>query len=189
MLLPSTRQKAHAFNQPLSFDTSSVTNMYMMFAVRSARALTPKPWVGPSVPRARRLRCPRPTPPASRPCTSPHIACSSLSTRQYASAFNQSLSFDTSKVADMRYMFQVRSARALAPKPWVGPSPCTPLAPPPPHALPPHGAQLAPHRMLLPSTRQGASAFNQPLSFDTSKVTNMWAMFIVRSARALAPKP
>jgi hypothetical protein len=34
-----------------------------------------------------------------------------------------------------------------------------------------------------------ASAFNQPLSFDTSKVTNMRNMFEVRSARALAPKP
>ena len=37
------------------------------------------------------------------------------------------------------------------------------------------------------STRQGAKAFNQPLSFDTSKVTNMEYMFTVRSARALAP--
>ena len=39
----STRQNAHAFNQPLSFDTSSVTNMLDMFDVRSARALAPKP--------------------------------------------------------------------------------------------------------------------------------------------------
>ena len=38
--LPSTRQWAQAFNQPLSFDTSKVTNM-IMFGVRSARALTP----------------------------------------------------------------------------------------------------------------------------------------------------
>jgi len=43
--------------------------------------------------------------------------------------------------------------------------------------------------MPLPSTRQGASAFNQPLSLDTSKVTDMSNMFSVRSARALAPKP
>ena len=42
--------------------------------------------------------------------------------------------------------------------------------------------------MPLPSTRQGASVFNQPLSFDTSKVTDMYAMLAVRSARALTPK-
>jgi hypothetical protein len=41
----------------------------------------------------------------------------------------------------------------------------------------------------LPSTRQNARAFNQPLSFDTSKVTNMFEMFQVRPARALAPTP
>ena len=34
-LLP-TRQQASSFNQPLSFDTSSVTTMYLMFYVRSA---------------------------------------------------------------------------------------------------------------------------------------------------------
>ena len=32
---------AGAFNQPLSFDTSSVTNMFQMFYVRSSRTLTP----------------------------------------------------------------------------------------------------------------------------------------------------
>jgi len=37
--------------------------------------------------------------------------------------------------------------------------------------------------------RQDASAFNQPLSFDTSNVTEMRDMFTVRSARALASKP
>ncbi len=50
MLLPSpqpsrsTRQNAFAFNQPLSFDTSSVTrreNTYHMFAVRSMRSCPP----------------------------------------------------------------------------------------------------------------------------------------------------
>ena len=38
-------------------------------------------------------------------------------------------------------------------------------------------------------TRQGASDFNQPLSFDTSSVTTMYNMFSVRSAHALSPKP
>jgi surface protein len=103
-------------------------------------------------------------------------------------SFNANISsWDTSNVTSMYAMFWVRSARALAPKPWVGPSPCMPLAPPPPHALPPPGAHLAPHRMLLLSTRQAASAFNQPLSLNTSKVTTMQSMFNVRSARAMRP--
>jgi len=40
--------------------------------------------------------------------------------------------------------------------------------------------------MLALSTRQAASAFNQPLSWDTSSVTTMDGMFLVRSARAPA---
>jgi len=64
-----------------------------------------------------------------------------------------------------------------------------PLAPPPPHALPPPGPQPRPaSHGPLPSTRQFTYAFNQPLSFDTSNVTAMYEMFLVRSARALAPK-
>ena len=42
-------------------------------------------------------------------------------------------------------------------------------------------------RIVCPPTRQLAYAFNQPLSFDTSKVTTMSDMFYVRSARDLAP--
>ena len=63
------------------------------------------------------------------------------------------------------------------------------LAPPPPHTLPPPGPHLATDRMPLLSTRQYTRAFNQPLSFDTSNVTDMSYMFYVRSARALAHKP
>jgi len=87
-------------------------------------------------------------------------------------------------------MFWVRSARVLAPKPWVGPSPCMPLFRrhrPTPSRLLARAPRPASHALL--STRQNAHAFNQPLSFDTSKVTDMYAMFKVRSARALAPKP
>ena len=60
-----------------------------------------------------------------------------------------------------------------------------------PQALPPPGSHLSfPASHALPSTRQHASAFNQPLSFDTSSVTNIQGMFYVRSARVpLAPKP
>ena len=54
-------------------------------------------------------------------------------------------------------------------------------APPPPHALP---ARISPF-LLSFFTRQSASAFNQPLSLDTSSVTNMFGMFQVRFTRAL----
>ena len=65
-----------------------------------------------------------------------------------------------------------------------------PLAPPPQlSSTPSRLLALAPHRMPLLSTRQLAWAFNQPLSFDTSKVTTMHAMFWVRSARALNLTP
>ena len=112
----STRQSADAFNQPLSFDTSSVTNMIRMFNVRSARALWP-PSLRSGPPRACRLRRYRPTPSRLPARTSRPASHALLSTRQTADAFNQSLSFDTSSVTDMRQMFYVRSARALGPQP------------------------------------------------------------------------
>ena len=45
----------------------------------------------------------------------------------------------------------------------------------------------APYARLM--TRQGAYYFNQPLSFDTSSVTSMDGMFMVRSAPAPPPLP
>ena len=90
--------------------------MKFMFAVRSARALAPNS-LELGLPRACRLRRHRLTPSRLPARTSPRIACPSLLTRQYASAFNQPLSFDTSKVTDMHRMWDVRSARALASKP------------------------------------------------------------------------
>ena len=90
--------------------------MNQMFRVRSARALAPNS-LDSGLPRARRLRRHRPTPSRLPACTSPRIACPSLSTRQDAHAFNQPLSWDTSKVISMVNMFTVRSAHALALKP------------------------------------------------------------------------
>ena len=118
----------------------------------------------------------------------PRIACTPLDTRQYASAFNQPLSWDTSNVTDMGYMFYVRSARALGPQ-ALSRVPCMPLVcrhHPGPSRLP---ARTSPPRIAcaLPSTRQDAKAFNQPLSIDTSSVKDMSNMFRVRSARALGP--
>ena len=73
MPLPLTRQAAHAFNQPLSFDTSEVTDMYLMFYVRSARALAPNS-LELGLPRACRLRRHRLTPSRLPARTSPRIA-------------------------------------------------------------------------------------------------------------------
>ena len=112
-----------------------------------------------------------------------------LSTRQGADAFNQPLSFDTSKVTIMLSMFRVHSARALAHSLESGP-PCAcrlRRRHPAPSHLPGRVPRPTLHARL--STRQRADAFNQPLSFDTSKVTDMRRMFYVRSARALAPQP
>ena len=69
----------------------------------------------------------------------------------------------------MRSMFEVRSTRALAPSNQSGP-----------------GSGGTSPRIVSPlSTRQDAVAFNQPLTFDMSSVTDMDYMFSVRSARAL----
>ena len=186
-------RSASAFNQPLSFDTSKVTDMGYMFAVvRSARALAPT-----ALSRAFPVRaaCVGTTqrPHASRAVPPSPASHARLSTRQGAfgppfQAFNQPLSFDTSKVTNMGYMFHVRSARALDPHSLEsGPPRACRLRRR--HPQRPHASRAAPlptpHARL--STRQGAFAFNQPLSFDTSKVTSMGGMFAVRSARALAP--
>ena len=107
--------------------------------------------------------------------------------------FNTDISgWDTSSVTAMDAMFYVRSARALGPQALSRAfSPCMPLVCR--HHTPglpaSRLAPLPPESHALPSTRQRASVFNQPLSFDTSKVTYMRFMFLVRSARALTPKP
>eukprot|EP00964_Phaeocystis_antarctica_P041860 scaffold23969_cov67-Phaeocystis_antarctica.AAC.1 len=68
----------------------------------------------------------------------------------YAAAFNQPLSFDTSSVRDMNYIFYVRSSRSPAPSLQTSPrlhAACTAIArrlPPPP------GPQLSPHRVCPP---------------------------------------
>ena len=121
MYPPSTRQYASVFNQPLSFDTSSVTDMGYMFNVRSARFLP-----SASTVRAFLLLAPPTTPPHPPDCLPacrPSSYASPLSTRQQAREFNQPLSLgtssahkhrrlDTSSVTNMRAMLSVRSARA-----------------------------------------------------------------------------
>ena len=105
-------------------------------------------------------------------------------TWQEATAFNQPLSLDTSSVSNMGWMFAVRFARALPSAATVGTSlhaACTAAAPP----RPPDPARMRPLLLTSPVTPQGASAFNRPLSLDTSSVTDIGGMFYVRSARAL----
>ena len=138
------------FNQPLSFDTSKVTDMYGMFAVRSARALAPTA-LSLALPVHATCVAATQRPHASRAVPLP-ASHARLSTRQYAEAFNQALSFDMSSVKDVRDMFTVRSARALPPPSLESGHPahaaCTTITPRP----------LTPHRMCsLPSTRQRSS--------------------------------
>ena len=109
--------------------------------------------------------------------------------------FNADISsWDTSKVTNMNSMFGVRSARALTLTPpnslesraFPEHAACAAATPHPPASR--RAPRPASHvHVPLPSTRQGASAFNQPLSLDTSSVTDMGYMFQVRSARALTP--
>ena len=91
--------------------------MVGMFEVRSARALAP-PALSRALPPRANATCVAATqrPHASRPVPLP-ASHAHLSTRQGAFEFNQPLNFDTSNVTNMAYMFQVRSARALAPQP------------------------------------------------------------------------
>ena len=120
-------QDAEGFNQPLSFDTSSVTDMAWMFHVCS-----PRPSAGPFP--ARSLRTPAPTMFALSPTAHLCIACpppSSLATRQYSWYFNQPLGIDTSSVTTMAYMFAVR-ALASTRLPFL----CMRLALPRAHCLP-----------------------------------------------------
>ena len=108
-----TRQGASAFNQPLTFDTSSVTDMSQMFYVRPplTRAVPSAQSVPPCTRCVHRHRPHTPSPSRLPPPVSPS-SCASSVPRQQASAFNQPLSFDTSGVTDVQATSQVRPPRA-----------------------------------------------------------------------------
>ena len=108
-------------------------------------------------------------------------------TRQNAAAFNQPLSFDTSSVISMSYMFNVRFRFRLRLLPTLS-SWATPRA----LLIRPSLCAIVVPRVNYPIgcplwTRQGAAAFNQPLSFDTASVTSMSWMFFVRFRLHLLP--
>ena len=66
----------------------------------------------------------------------PRIACPPFDSAAKASAFNQPLSYDTSSVTTMSYMFYVRSARALGPQALSRAIPVHAACVPPPHHRP-----------------------------------------------------
>jgi len=103
--------------------------------------------------------------------------------RQFADAFNQPLSFDTSSVTDMGYMFHVRFRLRLLPTfpSCVGHTHAARAADSPfplCHISVPRVSLFRVPPFVW--TRQGAAVFNQPLSFHTCSVTEMYAMFEVR---------
>ena len=154
------------FNQPLNFDTADVTSMADMFHVSSALSDL-KRWT-------RHL-------PSHQGHQSPHVfpACIRplLLTWQGAAAFNQLLRFDTSSVTDMSGMFQVRSVpcpQSLLLGPFLR------------HLLRDPRLVFSARRLFACFFGQQARAFNQPLFFNTSSVTDTGWMFAVRCA-SLAP--
>ena len=169
-----TRQSATAFNQPLNLDTSSATTMRGMFRVRPRRMQLLHCPAGSSVHAACTATAP-PRPRASRPACHPSV--SHVVTRQDAPAFNQPLSFDMSSVTDMSQMFYVRLCRAQRPAGSFVHAACTATAPTPSRLLPRVSPSVSPV-----VTRQSASAFNQPLNFDMSSVTDTGSMLRVRTS-------
>ena len=122
-----------------------------------------------------------------------------LSTRQDAKAFNQPVSFDTSRVTTMWYIFFVRSAaRALPPRPSSrGSSACVPLVLPLPHALAPavrFAHTWPPYRMpcfRLGSTRRPSTSrlpSTRPTSW-TCKPCSRCAHRACSAPTALQPGP
>eukprot|EP00964_Phaeocystis_antarctica_P093153 scaffold60051_cov59-Phaeocystis_antarctica.AAC.3 len=110
---------ASAFDQPLSFDTSGVTTMFMMFLYAGA---------------------------FNQPLSFDTSSVTSMAAMfQSASAFNRPLSFDTSSVTTMSVMFYVRSSpRALLPI-CRRSLPCTLRAPLSPAAWPACPARTSLH--------------------------------------------
>ena len=106
-----------------SWNTSGVTTMKYMFFVRTLAPTSYQPRALPCS--AACAVAPPHRPLTSRPAPPP-ASYTHLATRQKAEAFNQPLTFDTSKVATMRRMFKVRT---LATTSIREPFPACPLAP------------------------------------------------------------
>ena len=116
---------AAVFDQPLSFDTSSVKNMRYMFSVGAAAFNQPLSFDTSSVTDMTQMFH---AAAFNQPLSFDTSNVTTMHAMFYvAAAFNQPLSFDTSSVFDMYYMFGVCSARALGPSLQLGlPSGCVP---------------------------------------------------------------
>eukprot|EP00964_Phaeocystis_antarctica_P102552 scaffold67892_cov48-Phaeocystis_antarctica.AAC.1 len=179
-----SRQFASAFNQPLSFDTSSVTNMFNMFYVRSCPCHAPNLQSSPPLHAActavaRRLPPPGPN---LAPYRMPSVRLSAVRVGVQPAAELRHLQRHN-HVPDVRGALLPLPCPKSADEP--APARCLHRGRPPPSRL---QASTSPRTACPPfGSRQGASAFNQPLSFDTSGVTSMTSMFHVRSSPCPAP--
>ena len=139
----STRQYAPAFNQPLSFDTSSVTTMYQMFEVRSARALPSNSTVGSSQHAA--CAAAAPTPSRLPACMSPLFLCF---------PFDSAGSVGVQPAAKLRHVQRHRHAKDVSGALRAGPARSLYSGLPQQcclrrtQALPPPGLHVAPLPML-----------------------------------------
>ena len=164
-------QVAKAFNQPLNFDTSRVTNMDGMFYVHSAMPYAQTPVVPSRVQSQFE---------AASPHRPPSIVCAPLLTRTTGSKGVQ-------PEAEFRHVPRHKYGRNV-----LRVHSAMPYALRLQSCLPEFRVNSRLHRPtdhpvlygpLL--TRQVAKAFNQPLNFDTSRVTKMDGMFRVHSTYAL----
>ena len=190
-----SRQDADAFNQPLSFDTSSVTDMDGMFAVRFRLcAFCPHSRAGPHTrtPRALlirpslcvpHLRATRVVPLSAAPfglsagCACFQPAAERKHLQRHRHEPHVLCALPPTPSAPTPELGHTRTLRALLIRPSLrATSPC-------------HTRRPSVDCPLW--TRQAtAYAFNQPLSFDTSSVTDMSLMFNVRfRLRLLPPLP
>ena len=126
--------------------------------------------------------------------TSPNIVCPAFDSAARVQVQSAGELRHVQRHEHGRHVPRALAARALATQPFTrGSSVCTPLAPATaPRALAPAPSgphTSTPYHMLCFRPRQDASAFNQSVSFDTSRVTDMAGMFIstVRSPRVLCP--
>merc|ERR1719345_311324 len=181
MLPFGSRQEASAFNQPLSFGTSSVTTMIQMFG-RASAFNQPLSLDTSSVTTMEGMLYN--TAAFNKPLS---FDTSSVTTMVdmfgWATAFNQPLSFDTSSVIAMQYMFDNNPLFSDANKllircawagntefvtrygsAWSGLGACSP-APPPPPPSPPYPPGAAPQP---PPSSPPAYAFTDKASLLTA---------------------
>ena len=187
--LPPSAQYATAFNQPLwSWDTSRVTSMDRMFFVCCSPRPAPQPAPFLHAACTANAHAASSAPPGPLQLSPHHVPCDPW---QWAFAFNQPLSWDTSRVTIMRGMFYVSCSQPQPPQAMqLHPLPCTLRAPRLLAARRASPGARSPPRLVRPACdpRQRAYAFNQALGWDISSVTDKSRMFKVRcSPRALPP--